>query len=136
MIKKNNQSRRSRIKEINGKILGYEIELDTLSDEFDKLSKELSYLLQIKMELEINLRILKEETQIVSLAEYRKNLENYRLSVDKIEKMSKDTSNLSVKMQHKQKQIDFYTEEWEKEVIESEKELVILIFKTKESSGN
>lgn len=60
------------VKELRGKILGMEMELNILARDLDRLKSELVYNSKMQKEIEENIHFLRTSDVIVSLAEYRK----------------------------------------------------------------
>ena len=60
------------VRELRGKILGMEMELNILSRDLDSYKSQLLYNLRAKKQIDENIKFLKNSKAAVSLSEYRK----------------------------------------------------------------
>lgn len=67
------------VKELRGKILGMEMELNILARDLDRLKEELAYNIKTQEDLCENINFLRNSNVIVSLSEYKKIKQHKKL---------------------------------------------------------
>lgn len=100
-------------RELQGEILGTEMNLNIASNDLEVCKTNLALLEKLKVDLEYNIQLHKTDGLISVAKEYRKSVYQLGMVLDKIKKAKKDIEKLETYMNSLQKKVDDLMQKYE-----------------------
>lgn len=118
-----------RLKEIQSKLLGIELDLDLIEQDIQNIEGDINYLYLIEEETIYNITILKQAGVVADLKSYKQSWQKLAHIQSKIVELKSKRQILLKKMDQKMTSKEFYDKEWEQLHNEIQETKVILVFK-------
>lgn len=116
------------VKELRGKLMGYEMELNILEADYIEITRELRQLSELESTLIYNINFLKNEAKIAVASEFNKSIKQLKEVRKRMSKYIGLKSQISSKMREVGKNYDYYRDQFDKAFDQLENEKVILVF--------
>ena len=117
------------LKQLQGAVLGIEMELKLLSDDLETVERNIIYLNKIEGDLLYNIKLHKSNHIVSVVSEYRKSINQLATVRKKLAEHKSKKFSLEAALEKKIKNYEYYNKELEVEFERVNSESVILLFR-------